>query len=109
MASYIISKEINITRQEGDTADVVFNVPSILDMSPFTEVKFQVKSGSATIISKSLSGSSISVSGQVITIALAASDTKGKASGRWELEVSADSDIKTIGRGDFNIIPELIK
>lgn len=110
MATYLIGSEITIKRQAGDTADIVFTVPSILDMSQFTEVKFQVGNSSSVVISKALSEGELSVSGQVITIPLLAADTKNRAGGsnNWELEVSNETEIITIGRGTFEIMRELI-
>lgn len=110
MATYLIGSEIHISRQEGDTADIVLVVPSVLDLSNFTEVKFQVKNATKTIISKSLTGTTISVSDQTITIPLLTTDTKSKPGvHRWELEISNDTpEVITIARGNFTIVKEII-
>lgn len=42
MATYLIAREITITRQEGDAADVVVTVPSTLSMTGKT-ARFQVR------------------------------------------------------------------
>lgn len=106
MATYLISREITITRQEGDTADIVVTVPSTLSMTGKT-ARFQVRdSGNRVIINKE---DEIAIVGQGITILLAANDTARHAGKhRWELEVSDANGPITIGRGDFIIVKQLI-
>lgn len=110
MATYIISREIDLTRQEGDTADIVFVVPAALDMDLFTEVKFLAVKRGVDTIDKSVSGGTITVSDQTITIPLLAADTKSKSGEhKWELEVSnATPEIITIGKGTLTVTKELI-
>lgn len=116
MPTYLITQEIPITRQEGDTADIVFTVPTVLDMTGMT-VRFQVFKGrtpygNKVLISKK-TGLGISTSGQVITVTLDPSDTVGISGVRvWELQVvheAGSNERYTIGRGDFIVKPELIK
>lgn len=110
MATFIIGSEINISRQEGDTADIVFTVPSILNLDLFTEVKFQVKNATKTIFSKSLTDNNLTVLSQTITIPLAVADTANKTgTHRWELEISNDTpEVITIAKGNFTIIKQSI-
>ena len=105
MATYLISREISITRQEGDAADVVVTVPSTLSMTGKT-ARFQVRdSGNRVIINKE---DEIAIVGQGITILLAPEDTARHAGKhRWELEVSdANGPIK-IGGGDFSNVKQI--
>jgi len=114
MATYLYGSLITITRQEGDTADLVFTVPDSLSMTPFTEVKFQLNkglTGSTMRWIKKLSLAEMTVALQVITIPLNAADTTGySGNNNWELEVSnATPTIITIGKGTFVITKEIIK
>jgi len=114
MATYLISSEITITRQEGDTADIVFTGPgaSVIDFTNYTEVTFAVKTnGQTAVFEKSISEGTISKNEQVITIPLLSADTKGKAgTHRWEMQISnATPEIITIGKGRFVITSEIIK
>ena len=112
MATYLIKSEKTITRQEGDTpAPVVFVVPDSLNMSGY-HVKFEVRNASLRrIISKSTEDGSISVDGQVISIPLLESDTKGNpGTHRWEMQFFNNTpEIITTGRGPFLIINEYIR
>jgi len=109
MSTYLISEEVNITRQEGDTADIVITVPSTITLSDFTEIKMQVKNGNNLMMGKTLSGETITVNGQTITIPLLTTDTKNKSGlHRWELELSSTTQTITIARGNFTIIKEII-
>jgi hypothetical protein len=111
MATYLIKKEITITRQEGDSADIVIVVPNVIDMSLY-DAQFQVRDTTLRrlIISKT-SNAGISIAGQTLTIPLATDDTKNKAGKhRWELQLSNNTpEIITIGRGTFIIVNELIR
>ena len=110
MATFLIGSEININRQEGDTADIVFTMPTILDLSLFAEVKFQVKNATKSVFTKSLTDNTITVNGQTITIPLLVADTTNKAgTHRWELEISNDTpEVITIAKGNFTIIKQII-
>jgi hypothetical protein len=110
MSTYIISSEIQLIRQEGDTSDIVFVVPDVLSLTTFTEIKFSVFRNSSVIIEKLLSDGSISVLSQTITIDLLPDDTKGYSGDyKWELEISnLTPTIITIGRGMFTLIAEQI-
>jgi hypothetical protein len=114
MATYLIKSEKTITRQEGDTADIVMVVPAALDMDLYPDVIFLVVNSDAeTVFQKDTieSTPTITVIDQTITIPLLDTDTKGYAGEhRWELQVADFStpDIRTIGRGDFIINAEII-
>jgi len=103
MATYLISAEKTITRQEGDDADIVMIIPAEFDMTDAT-VMFQVFSGGVAFIEKTPTPVL-----QVITVTLDAVDTKGyKGTKRWELQVTKAGKITTLGKGDFVIVKELI-
>lgn len=106
MATYLISREIAIVRQEGDAADIAVTVPAELSMTGKT-ARFQVRdSGNRVIINKD---DEIAIVGQAITIVLAPDDTARHAGNhRWELEVSDANGPITIGRGNFTIVKQLI-
>jgi len=112
MATYLIKEDIDITRQEGDTADIEFTVPAMLDLVSYPIVKFQTKKkyGGTIILDKTV-GSGLAVAGQVVTVTLDSVDTKGVNRGtfKWELEISNTTpEIITIGRGTFDVVKELI-
>lgn len=102
MATYLIAKEITITRKAGDVADIVITVPVALSMSGRT-ARFGVfrQDESQVMLKEAVD---CVVSGQTITIALAPEDTEGKQGDHvWELEVINDDGPITIGKGDFKI------
>ena len=109
MPTYLVKKEIAITRQEGDTADVVFTVPEVLDLSLYL-IRFHVMDNNRRFIFyKNTEVGTIQKDGQTITIPLSALDTKTKTgTHRWEMELFNQNENITIGKGSFVIIPELI-
>jgi len=131
MASYLISKEIKITRQEGDNGDIVFIIPDTLSLL-FASAIFQVRDRfNQTIISKTTADGSMVISypeetiindegdeeiiiKQQITVYLLPTDTKGHKGciGKWELQLTDNTvgsyGIVTTGRGSFEIIGEII-
>lgn len=105
MTTYNIQKEITITRQEGDSSDLSINVPEILDITGATAI-FQVRS----MVDKIILSKSIIPQGQQINCLFNPQDTEGKAGiHRWELELIWGERHITIGRGNFEIIKQLIK
>ena len=110
MATYLIKREITITRQEGDTADVVIVVPEVINMENYN-ARFAVKDNiGKTVFEKNSENSEMTITGQTITIPLLVADTKKKAGKhRWELQISNETEVITIGRGVFVIVNELIK
>lgn len=119
--AYIVSKEIAITRHEGDTSEIQIIVPDVLPMSNFTEVIFQarenlvesgkiIKGAGSLVFEKKKSTGGILVDGQSIRIIIDSIDTKGKSGNHsWELEISNDDpEIITIGKGIFKITREII-
>lgn len=110
MTTYLIKREISITRQEGDTADVVVVVPEILDMNSYS-AQFQVRdTNRRTLFNKSSEDGTIQISGQTITIPLLPEDTKNRpGKHRWELQIASQTQLITIGRGNFSIIHEIIR
>lgn len=109
MATYLIGSETTITRQEGDSADIVMVVPDTLDMDSYPNVKLQVKTTKGVLLIDKATGSGISVTGQTITVTLNPVDTKNR-SGRhkWECEINDGTNYITIARGPFEIEAELI-
>jgi 2-keto-4-pentenoate hydratase/2-oxohepta-3-ene-1,7-dioic acid hydratase in catechol pathway len=104
MATYLIANEIDITRQEGDTADIVFTVPETLSITGATAI-FQVTDAKGNII---MTKTPTPV-GQVITVPLAPTDTKGYYGSKlWELQITKSGSIYTIGKGNFIIVKERI-
>lgn len=110
MATFLIKREITITRQEGDTADVVIVVPEVINMANY-DARFSVKdSNGRTVFDKKSENAELTISGQTITIPLLIADTKRKAGKhRWELQITNATEVITIGRGVFVIVNELIK
>lgn len=113
MATYLIGREIPITRQEGDNADIVIQVPVELSLAGDVSLRFQVtdKKDTYVVFEKNI-GNGATIAGQVITIILLPEDTTGfNGVFKWELEVTKASDygIVTIGRGDFKIIKQIIE
>jgi len=111
MATYLIKKEKTITRQEGDTADIVIVVPDVLDMANY-DAEFKVFSTQRReLISKKTAAGSAAKDGQTITIPLASADTKGQAGKhRWEMQLVNDTpEVITVGRGAFIIEREYVR
>lgn len=104
MATYLISSEKTITRQEGDDADIVMTIPDEFSMTGATVI-FQVEDSKGNVIFTKEPTPAL----QVITITIDAADTKGKyGNRRWELQVTKAGKITTLGRGDFIIVKEMI-
>ena len=110
MATFLIKREITITRQEGDTADVVIVVPDVINMTNY-QARFSAKdSNGRTVFDKKSENAELTISGQTITVPLLIADTKRKAGKhRWELQITNENEVITIGRGVFVIVNELIK
>ena len=108
MQSYIITAEIEITRQEGDTGSIVMTVPAVLNPANYT-ITFTVKERKGTTIFTKGNTDWIRAS-QQITCYLAAVDTKGYAGNHeWELQFTSLTEVITVGRGSFKIIREVIR
>ena len=107
MATYLIGKEIKITRQAGDAASVQITVPNVLSMTGYT-ARFQVRNNAGRVLIDK-SGDALTIVSQVIYIPLLPEDTKNRDGvHRWKLQVSNINGPITIGRGDFQIIKEMI-
>jgi len=107
MQSYIITQEIEIVRQEGDTGSIIMTVPSVLNPANYT-ITFKVKERKGAVIFEKADAAWTKV-GQQITCYLAAVDTKGyKGNHEWELQFSSLTEVITVGRGCFKIIREVI-
>lgn len=108
--SYIIEKRIPLPpRQEGDTGQIQFEVPEEIPMAGRT-VTFLVVSRLGDEIMRKVSPTTITLSGQVITIPLLPADTKGKSgTHQWEMEFTGMGETITVGHGDITITKELIR
>lgn len=104
MATYLIKQEKQITRQEGDTADVVFTLPEFIDPNDY-EIKFSVFSNvsqGTLMFSKS---EEITIEDQKITVPILPEDTLSQEGDKyWELSISKESAKHTIGKGKFKIV-----
>ena len=104
--TYIILKEITISRQEADTASLVFEVPEVLPIASRT-ITFQVIDRKKEVILE-IAGAQWYKEGQIISATLNPADTDGLAGRhRWAL-IAQDSNTRyNIGAGPFTIIPKL--
>lgn len=122
MSTILPKGDITINRQEGDDADIVLIVPEIL---PLTDaiIKFQVWTNPTDGTDRELvfekdnqEGEEgyvggITVEEQTITVTMIPEDTKGFSGvQRWECQINEPNSykVKTIGKGRFNIMFELI-
>jgi hypothetical protein len=107
MPSYIIKKEILITRQAGDSFDIVITIPSTHPMAGAT-IKFAIALRNMVFVLKTLED--CVVNGQELTILFQPADTRGKSGPyNWELEhTSSTGFVSTLGKGPFHAIKELI-
>jgi hypothetical protein len=115
MATYLIKREKPLTRQEGDfPAPIQFTVPGPdpgIDMSLF-DLEFKVVDNSRrTVFHKKSADGDLTIDGQLVTIPLTETDTKRKpGKHKWEAQIkNGTTELITIGRGPFTIIPEGIK
>lgn len=106
MASYTITAEITIERQEGATNDLEITVSELFDMATF-EPTFVVMKKDKTVLFTKLPADFVIV-GQDITAAVAIEDTAGYVGKhRWQLEVNRGTERYIIGRGDFLIVDDI--
>lgn len=104
MATYLIKQEKQITRQEGDTADVVFTLPELINPSEY-EIKFSVFSNVAQGTLLFEKQEEITIEEQVVTVPILPADTLHQEGDRyWELSISNESAKHTIGKGKFKIV-----
>lgn len=112
MSAYIIKNEIDITRQSGDDSEVKFILPIELLSSGTTGATaiFQVFDEYLDIrISKEIN-SGLTITNNEILIILDAVDTKNmKGDYRYELQMTIDTKITTVAKGNFKLRNELIK
>jgi hypothetical protein len=107
MQSYIITQEIEIIRQEGDTGSIIMTVPSVLDPADYT-IDFQVRERKGRLIFEKVDADWTKAA-QQITCYLDSDDTTGfRGEHRWELQFSSLTEVITVGRGCFSIIGEVI-
>jgi hypothetical protein len=107
MQSYIITQEIEIVRQEGDTGSIVMTVPAVLNPANYT-ITFKVMTRGGSLIFSKTDTDWIRA-GQQITTYLKATDTKTyKGQHKWELQFTSSTEVITVGRGCFSIIKEII-
>lgn len=107
MATYLKGQSPEITRQEGDDADITFIIPDIINTDGAI-LKFQVF---RAYVPLPILEKQITMSGQQATIVLDKSDTKGKSGNHlYEIELTlSHGKVVTVAQNKFNITPELIK
>jgi hypothetical protein len=109
MPTYLIKKEIHLARQEGDTAEITFVMPAIIDMSLFGVLFMVSDKLRERIICKSSADNQISIDGQTITIPLLKADTlEHPGKHNWEMQIFNANQSITTGKGQFVIIEKLI-
>lgn len=107
---FVVKKEFEIVRQEGDDASVQFTVPAEIPLTTAT-CKFQVKDQNGKLLITKTASNGIVIDGQSITVTLLPADTTWHSGmHRWELEVTDEDSYgtKTIGKGVFKILSQLI-
>jgi hypothetical protein len=110
MTTYKIAKDITIERQEGDTGNIEIHISPVFDLTDKL-IRFHVYSSSARLILKKENADFVR-NEQVITCQLTEADTQRKSGKhRWELEIrnTDGSNITTLGRGAFIIIPSILR
>mgnify|MGYP006268563201 CR=1 FL=1 len=111
MPAYIIKSEATITRQEGDTSEIKFIIPNVFPLyGEVFELIFAVysRSGTRQFIKTTLNGDFV-IDAQTATTYLQVDNTKGIwGTYRWELQYRDAGSITTIGKGNFEILKELI-
>lgn len=108
MSTVLVAKKINISRQEGDTADVEMIIPDGFDMTAYSGL-FQVyNSHRDCIITKTTAGNGgITIDGQKILVKLDEKDTDGfGGTHSWFYRILKEGVRLTIGKGQFIIIRE---
>ncbi len=102
----ILAAEINIERQEGDTAGIVIELPEIINL-PGKNIHLEVFDKSLRSV---FAKTSWAVDGQTVSCDITEADTKGKAGRhRYEFQVWDAQKVYTTLRGEFLVHPERIK
>ena len=109
MPTYLVKTKYKITRQEGDTADIGFIVPDVIDMTG-RKVLFQVRDESDNLRIEKTDTAGITVTGQGIIVDLSPADSTGNDGiHNWELQVMNPESTITIGKGQFVILKQVAK
>ncbi|MCX6223155.1 MAG: hypothetical protein NTV01_00115 [Bacteroidia bacterium] len=109
MTTYLRGKPFKISRQEGDTADIVFHVPDCIPMTGM-DVLLQVRNASGDLLfgKRNTPTGGITVDNQRIHVSLDPIDTIGyHGTHNWELQVSNSIRVQTLAGGVFIIIREI--
>ena len=106
--SYIVKTKYKITRQAGDTGEIVFIVPEAISLTTM-DVLFQVRDDRGKLLfEKKTEDSEITIIDQEITILLENEDTALKhGEYNWELELHNTTEVSTIAKGQFILIEEI--
>ena len=106
----ILAAKLNLVRQEGDTADLVIEVPEAIDMTDAT-VKFGIYDDlGEVIVEKSSEEDEIELDGQIIMVPVLSEDTEGFAgTHNYELEITVQGAIITILKGKIDVEKEYLK
>lgn len=108
MQSYIVRTRVSLTRQAGDTGSIEFIVPALLDLTGMSAI-FKVMDTSTTPLFTKETPTDITIVGQTVTVNLYNVDTANKCgSYTWELQVNDENQVITIGKGDLEIVEEII-
>lgn len=108
--SYLVGKKVKLKRQEGDTGSIVFSVDSEISLTGMVAL-FQVRdSADILIFSKTSTDSSITIISQTIIVHLTGTETVGYPGYyNWELQIVGGSQVITLGKGIFEIVPQIAR
>jgi len=104
MATFLIKKEKTITRQQGDTSDVTFVFPDVINPEDFS-IKFSVWSNvsQGTLLFEKTQDD-MEIGEQTVAIPIDREDTVTVNGDRyWELVIYNEHVTHTIGKGTFKI------
>lgn len=105
MPTYLIKKEKTIIRQQGDTSDVTFVFPDVINPENYS-IKFSVWSNvsQGTLIFEKTEDE-MEIEGQTVTVPIDREDTATESGERyWELVIYNEHVTHTIAKGIFKIV-----
>jgi hypothetical protein len=104
MNTYLIAREIAITRQEGNVANVVITVPDLFPMEGRSAI-FEVTDQTTRTLFKKTESDGLTISGQIITVSLEEKDTDRRVGmHHWKLRATGGEGIVDIGNGPFIVV-----
>lgn len=105
MPTYLIKKEKTIIRQQGDTSDITFVFPEIINPEEY-DINFSVYSNvsQGTLVFQKTQDD-MEIAEQRVTIPIDREDTATVSGERyWELVIYNEHVTHTIGKGTFKIV-----